>query len=65
MRYAPCAKISSMNEPTQASPQPNAHGAPARGSDRIVHRVCIQCNQMFPVTPDRFDAKQCPNCHKG
>jgi hypothetical protein len=31
----------------------------------ILHRVCIQCNNMFPVTPDRFDAKQCPNCHKG
>ena len=30
-----------------------------------LHRVCIQCNNMFPVTPDRFDAKQCPNCHKG
>jgi hypothetical protein len=60
---AACAKISGMSEPT--SPQPNAHAAPARGSDRIVHRVCTQCNQMFPVTPDRFDAKQCPNCHKG
>jgi hypothetical protein len=31
----------------------------------VLHRVCIQCNNMFPVTPDRFDAKQCPNCHKG
>ncbi|HMD30541.1 MAG TPA: hypothetical protein VKG84_01445 [Candidatus Acidoferrales bacterium] len=30
-----------------------------------IHRVCIQCNNMFPVTPDKFDAKQCPNCHKG
>ena len=32
---------------------------------RVIHRVCIQCNNMFRVTPDRFDAKQCPNCHKG
>lgn len=31
----------------------------------VIHRVCIQCNNMFRVTPDRFDAKQCPNCHKG
>ena len=32
---------------------------------KLIHRVCIQCNGMFTVTPDRFDAKQCPNCHKG
>jgi hypothetical protein len=32
---------------------------------RALHRVCIQCNNMFRVTPDRYDAKQCPNCHKG
>lgn len=31
----------------------------------VIHRVCIQCNNMFRVTPDRIDAKQCPNCHKG
>jgi len=31
----------------------------------VLHRVCIQCNNMFQVTPDRFDAKQCPSCHKG
>ncbi len=31
----------------------------------VIHRVCIQCNNMFRVTPDRFDAKQCPTCHKG
>ncbi|MGO9640590.1 MAG: hypothetical protein ACLP1Y_04700 [Candidatus Acidiferrales bacterium] len=31
----------------------------------VLHRVCIQCNNMFRVTPDRYDAKQCPNCHKG
>jgi hypothetical protein len=32
---------------------------------KLIHRVCIQCNNMFTVTPDKFDAKQCPNCHKG
>ena len=31
----------------------------------LIHRVCIQCNNMFTVTADRYDAKQCPNCHKG
>jgi hypothetical protein len=31
----------------------------------VLHRVCIQCNNMFRVTPDKFDAKQCPACHKG
>ena len=34
-------------------------------SSPVLHRVCIQCNNMFPVTPDKFDAKQCPACHKG
>ncbi|MBZ5702836.1 MAG: hypothetical protein LAN84_13435 [Acidobacteriia bacterium] len=34
-------------------------GAPA------IHRVCIQCNGMFRVAPENYDAKQCPNCHKG
>jgi hypothetical protein len=41
------------------SPQPGAVISP------VIHRVCIQCNNMFRVTPDRFDAKQCPTCHKG
>ena len=34
-------------------------------SSTVIHRVCIQCNNMFRVTPDKFDAKQCPTCHKG
>jgi hypothetical protein len=37
---------------------------PARPQKRL-HRVCIQCNNMFLVAPEHFDAKQCPNCHKG
>jgi hypothetical protein len=35
---------------------------PARG---FVHRVCTQCNNVFRVPADKFDAKQCPKCHKG
>lgn len=31
----------------------------------VLHRVCIQCNNMFRVTPENFEAKHCPNCHKG
>ena len=31
----------------------------------VIHRVCIQCNNMFTVTVDRIEAKQCPGCHKG
>lgn len=39
--------------PTKASPAP------------LIHRVCVQCNNVFLVPADKFDAKQCPNCHKG
>jgi len=38
---------------------------PGAKPPKLIHRVCIQCNNMFTVTPDKFDAKQCPNCHKG
>jgi hypothetical protein len=41
------------------------HDAPATSDKPLIHRVCIQCNNMFVVTADRYDAKQCPNCHKG
>jgi hypothetical protein len=34
-------------------------------SENFIHRVCIQCNNVFRVPADKFDAKQCPNCHKG
>jgi hypothetical protein len=36
--------------------------APAQSP--VLHRVCIQCNNIFRVTPDKFDAKEWPNCHK-
>lgn len=54
-----------MSDQPQDSAQTHEHNAAPRGSARVVHRVCIQCNQMFPVTPENFDAKQCPACHKG
>jgi hypothetical protein len=52
---------------TQHTQPPEQHqpGEPARATRRPLHRVCIQCNNMFVVTPEHFDAKQCPNCHKG
>jgi hypothetical protein len=38
---------------------------PASKPAPLIHRVCTTCNNMFAVTPDRIDAKICPNCHKG
>jgi len=36
------------------------------GKDQpAIHRVCVTCNGMFRVTPENYEAKQCPNCHKG
>jgi hypothetical protein len=53
-----------MNEQSHGSEE--AHGAStAQESQPVLHRVCIQCNNMFRVTAKNFDAKQCPNCHKG
>jgi hypothetical protein len=43
-------------EKTQAE-----HKAPG---GTVIHRVCITCNNMFRVSPDHYDAKQCPNCRK-
>jgi hypothetical protein len=53
-----------MSEHPTTSPHAEENAA-LRHAARVIHRVCIQCNNMFRVTPDRFDAKQCPNCHKG
>ena len=52
---------------TAAPPSASVHQPihPAAVISSVIHRVCIQCNNMFRVTPDRFDAKQCPTCHKG
>ncbi|HEY4837827.1 MAG TPA: hypothetical protein VIH72_04430 [Candidatus Acidoferrales bacterium] len=54
--------------PTQAAPTAHPHSPDVKHGDAsqpLLHRVCIQCNNMFCVTPDHYDAKQCPNCHKG
>ncbi|HUC55249.1 MAG TPA: hypothetical protein VMR90_14450 [Candidatus Cybelea sp.] len=58
----------STESPAEKTPAPPWTGKPVqRGAviSPVIHRVCIQCNNMFRVTPDRFDAKQCPTCHKG
>jgi len=47
-----------------ASTAPKGSPKLAPVSTTVLHRVCIQCNNMFRVTPDKFDAKQCPACHK-
>jgi hypothetical protein len=49
-------------ENKRAEGEKNSAAAPA---STVLHRVCIQCNNMFRVPPEKFDAKQCPNCHKG
>ncbi len=55
---------------TEAQKTETKHDAHASTSDKPlnkprIHRVCIQCNNMFTVSPDNYEAKQCPNCHKG
>lgn len=51
------------HEPASVTAPPLAPTTPA--PTQFIHRVCIQCNNVFRVTPDKFDAKQCPRCHKG
>jgi hypothetical protein len=51
-----------VNEQAAGSKHPGQAGAVV---SPVLHRVCIQCNNMFRVSPDKFDAKQCPACHKG
>jgi hypothetical protein len=53
-----------MAEEQHAHAPADKHAAPPPDAKRV-HRVCTQCNQMFPVTPENFEAKQCPKCHKG
>lgn len=48
-----------MSEAQKTEPKKDAKPGP------VIHRVCIQCNNMFTVSPDKYEAKQCPNCHKG
>ena len=51
--------MSEAHAPSQQQPKPGEKPKPK------IHRVCIQCNNMFVVTMDNYEAKQCPNCHKG
>jgi hypothetical protein len=53
-----------MDNVAPSTPGPQEKPAPPAASP-VLHRVCIQCNNMFRVPPEQFDAKQCPNCHKG
>jgi hypothetical protein len=57
MANTPIAPASADQNTAQplAKPKPKA----------FIHRVCVQCNNVFRVPADKFDAKQCPNCHKG
>ncbi len=36
------------------------------GTDKpkiLIHRVCVTCNKMFTVETERYEEKQCPECH--
>lgn len=50
-----------MSELHKTEPPPT----PGEKPKAKIHRVCIQCNNMFLVSADNYEAKQCPNCHKG
>jgi hypothetical protein len=59
--------MAAMNPPPKppvTGPSESAHSSP-KSLSGYIHRVCIQCNNVFRVPADKFDAKQCPNCHKG
>ncbi len=47
-----------MSEPQKGESKPAGQPQP------VIHRVCITCNNMFRVTPENYDAKQCSICHK-
>jgi hypothetical protein len=51
-------------EKKEAAAKHAAPHTPAPGA-ALIHRVCIQCNNMFTVDAANFEAKQCPACHKG
>lgn len=52
-----------MSEPQ--THQTNSESKSESKQQPVIHRVCIQCNNMFRVTIDNIEAKHCPNCHKG
>jgi hypothetical protein len=52
--------------PNAPAPGQTEHSQqPPKSPESYIHRVCIQCNNVFRVPADKFDVKQCPNCHKG
>ena len=50
---------------SEQSSEPKTHAPPPTAPQQVIHRVCVQCNNMFRVSPENYEAKQCPNCHKG
>jgi hypothetical protein len=44
--------------------QTKTETAPSQKPQAVIHRVCVTCNNMFRVSADHYEAKQCPNCHK-
>jgi len=50
---------------SETPPPPAGTRKPEDAAKPKIHRVCIQCNNMFEVPADNFEAKQCSNCHKG
>ena len=54
-----------MSEAEKTEGMPALADKPDGKKQPLIHRVCIQCNGMFRVTADNYEAKQCPNCHKG
>ncbi len=49
-------------EPTRSEKSETPQGTAPKP---VLHRVCVTCNNMFRVAPENYEAKQCPNCHKG
>ncbi len=49
---------------TEHSTNPHTETTAKGDPKPVLHRVCITCNNMFRVTPENYEAKQCSNCHK-
>jgi BRCT domain type II-containing protein len=57
--------MTTMSDASTATGKSSSEAAQSKPAQGYIHRVCIQCNNVFRVPADKFDAKQCPNCHKG
>ena len=58
-----------MSPESTTNQSPSEHGsgqAPTHTCppEATLHRICIQCNNVFCVTPEHYDAKHCPTCRK-